>query len=283
MERCHVLADLTYLRLKDALAEDGCALCRLREYYERRYLSWFLHEQVNDLATRLQLSRSWGFCVRHAWLLQKLEWERSQDGMATAMLWEWLIRCYGTVLRQALEEAYPPKKRFWRKWCWWHASRPAEPLLQSIALDGLCPTCTSQQESEAYALTVLTQHLAQDTPLKTVYTHAGGLCMPHFNEAQTRTVSITMVLVDQALSLCERLLQQGGEQGLLYEIHDDLSPPQHEKLLLRIQEMRQILGQLDVSFQLTHHRSTLSSPASGRHWKSVRRIVYGVTVRSLRP
>jgi len=55
------------------------------------------------------------------------------------------------------------------------------------------------------------------------------------NEAQKRSVSVTMVLVDQALSLCERLLRQGGELGLLYTIQDDLSAPQKDKLLQSIQ------------------------------------------------
>jgi hypothetical protein len=83
------------------------------------------------------------------------------------------------------------------------------------------------------------------------------------NEAQKRSVSVTMVLVDQALALCERLLRQGGEQGLLYMIEDDLSTLQKDKLLQRIQEMRQILEQLDVSFQLTHHVSTLTQLIGG--------------------
>jgi hypothetical protein len=93
-----------------------------------------------------------------------------------------------------------------------------------------------------------------------------------------------MVLVDQALALCERLLRQRGEQGLLYMIEDDLSTLQKDKLLQHIQEMRQILEQLDVSFQLTHHVSTLTQLIGGEltylrlRWKSVRRIVYGAMV-----
>ena len=83
------------------------------------------------------------------------------------------------------------------------------------------------------------------------------------NEAQKRSVSVTMVLVDQALALCERLLRQRGEQGLLYMIEDDLSTLQKDKLLQHIQEMRQILEQLDVSFQLTHHVSTLTQLIGG--------------------
>lgn len=38
-----------------------------------------------------------------------------------------------------------------------------------------------------------------------------SLCMS-FNDAQKRSVSVTMVLVDQKLNLCEGLLKQGGEQ-----------------------------------------------------------------------
>jgi hypothetical protein len=83
------------------------------------------------------------------------------------------------------------------------------------------------------------------------------------NEAQKNSVSVTMVLADQALSLCERLLRQGGEQGRMYTIEDDLSVSQKEKLLHRIEEMRNILEQLDLSFQLTHHVSTLTQQIGG--------------------
>jgi Family of unknown function (DUF6062) len=195
LERYRVLYDLTSLQLKDALAQDGCALCRLREYYGRRYLSWFLHEQVNDVATRLKLAQSWGFCAYHAWLLQQLEWERSHDGMATAMLWEWLMRRYGTILQHSLEESCLPKKRLWHKWRWWRPSRPAEPLLHAFAAEGSCPTCTSQQESEAYALRVLTQHLAEDASFQTLYKQAGGLCMPHFKAALASAEEVQAVRV----------------------------------------------------------------------------------------
>ena len=37
------------------------------------------------------------------------------------------------------------------------------------------------------------------------------------NEAQKRSVSVTMVLVDQALALCERLLRPGGTRTPVYD------------------------------------------------------------------
>jgi hypothetical protein len=208
-----VLYDLTYLRLKDALAQEGCALCGLREYYGRRYLSWFLHEQVNDVATRLKLAQSWGFCVYHAWLLQKLEWERCHDGMATAILCEWLVERYCRILQPSLEESCLPKKRFWNQWRWWRSSHPAEPLLHAFAPEGICPTCISQQESEAYTLQVLTHHLAEDASFQTLYKQAGGLCMPHFKAAlaSAEEEQAARVLVEVQLDTLGRLAAELSE------------------------------------------------------------------------
>ena len=208
-----MLYDLTYLRLKDALAQQGCAICRLREYYGRRYLSWFLHEQVNDVATRLKLAQSWGFCVYHAWLLQKLEWERCHDGMATAILCEWLVERYCRILQHLLEESCLPKKRLWYRWRWRRSSRPAEPLFHAFAPEGICPTCTSQQESEAYTLQVLTQHLAEDASFQTLYKQSGGLCMPHFKAAlaSAEEEQAARVLVEVQLETLGRMAAELSE------------------------------------------------------------------------
>jgi hypothetical protein len=210
MRRYRVLDDLTYLRLKDTLAQEGCAICRLREYYGRRYLSWFLHEQVNDVATRLKLAQSWGFCTYHAWLLQKLEWARYHDGMATAILCEWLVERYSKILQRPLEDSCLPKKRFWHRWRWRRLSRPAAPLLRAVAREGICPTCTSEQESKAYTLHVLTQHLAEDASFQTLYKQAGGLCMPDFTAAIAfaEEAQATRVLVE---AQCETLGRVAAE------------------------------------------------------------------------
>jgi hypothetical protein len=76
--------DLTYIELKHALAQMGCALCRLGEHYGHAYLRWLLLERVTDRTTRSTLAQSWGFCVDHAWLLQEMEWEQDKDGVGTA-------------------------------------------------------------------------------------------------------------------------------------------------------------------------------------------------------
>ncbi len=72
-----------------------------------------------------------------------------------------------------------------------------------------------------------------------------------------------MVLVDQTLNLCERLLTQGGEHGLLYTIEDDLSTPQKDELLHCIQEMWHMLQRLNAQFLFTRHVSTVRQQIGG--------------------
>jgi hypothetical protein len=85
----------------------------------------------------------------------------------------------------------------------------------------------------------------------------------HLNEDQKRNVSVTMVLVDEALHLCQRLITQGGEAGLLYAITDDLSAPQKGNLLSRMQEMHEVPTQLDGRFALTHKVSSITREMTG--------------------
>ena len=108
--------DLTYIELTHALAQAGCALCRLGERYRHTYLRWLLRERVNDLTTRSTLAQSWGFCVAHAWLLQEMEWEQDKDGIGTAILWEWLIERYRIRLQQSLAHSDALQQRFLRRW-----------------------------------------------------------------------------------------------------------------------------------------------------------------------
>jgi hypothetical protein len=177
-----VAYDLTYIALKQAFAEQGCPLCRLREHSGRQYLSWLLHERVNDMATRLKLAQSWGFCGDHAWQLQELEWERCQDGMGTAILWEWLIERYRTILRQPCDNPLRPKKRLRRRRKL-HGLGIAPHLLQSLTAQGPCPACEGQRQSEQYALSVFSQHLAEEESFRLLYKQSMGLCVPHFKAA----------------------------------------------------------------------------------------------------
>jgi hypothetical protein len=211
--------DLTYIALKKALTVEGCSLCRLREHSGRKYLSWLLHEQVNDMATRLRLAESWGFCSYHAWQFQELEWKRSKDGMGTAILWEWLVERYRAILRQHLEVPVIPKKRLFRRWPRRRRSSTADQLLRAFAPQGSCPVCASQQHSERYALWVLSQHLAVEESFRALYKQSTGLCMPHFRVALEAEQDEQVVRFLLEIQL-ETLTRLGGELGEYLRKHD---------------------------------------------------------------
>ncbi len=211
--------DLTYLRLKDALAQEGCSLCRLREHDGRKYLDWLLYERVNDVTTRVKLAQSWGFCVYHAWMLQELEWDHCKDGMGTAILWEWLVDSYRTLLQQHLGKPDVPKKRFLRRWRRQQRSPLSEQLLRAFAPEGMCPACASLRQSEEYALWILTEHLAEEDPLRTLYKQSAGLCMPHFKAAldAAQEEQVVRFLIEVQL---ERLTRIAGELSEYLRKHD---------------------------------------------------------------
>jgi len=83
------------------------------------------------------------------------------------------------------------------------------------------------------------------------------------NRDQKRQVSTTMVLVDESLALCKRLLRQGSKQGLLYTLQDDLSPSQKACLWSHLQKMHDVLSQLDGEWRLTHRVSSLTREIAG--------------------
>jgi hypothetical protein len=211
--------DFTYIELTNALAQSGCTLCRLGERYGHAYLRWLLLEQVNDLTTRITLAQSWGFCVAHAWLLQEMEWEQDNDGMGTAILWEWLIERYRIRLQQSLKQSDALQQRRLRHWRLRQRARLAAHLPRALRPQGPCPACASQHQSEAYALSVLTQHLAEDAELRTLYRQSGGLCMRHFPAAlkAAHDDAVVQYLIEVQL---ETLTRCAGELHAYLRQHD---------------------------------------------------------------
>jgi hypothetical protein len=90
-----------------------------------------------------------------------------------------------------------------------------------FAPESLCPTCVSQQESEAYTLQVLTQHLAEEASFRTLYKQSGALCMPHFKSAlaAAEEEQVVRFLVEVELETLGRL---AGELGEYLRKHDYL-------------------------------------------------------------
>ncbi|HTS16091.1 MAG TPA: DUF6062 family protein [Verrucomicrobiae bacterium] len=94
----------TFFNLMDAMAEEGCALCRLVARAEHDALDALLYENVNDPGTRDALSASLGFCPAHAELATQMS-----DAFGIAVLYEALCRdAAARITRgQSLETAKP--------------------------------------------------------------------------------------------------------------------------------------------------------------------------------
>ena len=56
--------DITSIKLQDALAKEGCPICRLAGEVARRFLWGYLYERINDPPSRQELLASRGFCLR---------------------------------------------------------------------------------------------------------------------------------------------------------------------------------------------------------------------------
>ncbi len=57
--------DSLYYEMSEAFRQEGCALCRLTDRYERQFMESVFYESVNDAAVRGQLQESAGLCLRH--------------------------------------------------------------------------------------------------------------------------------------------------------------------------------------------------------------------------
>jgi hypothetical protein len=174
--------DPAAFEVRDALAEAGCAICRLALAAVGRFIASVSYEGVNDLALRAELRASRGFCNTHAY-----RWLReARSVLGTALI-------YRDVLTSALRElegASPPAAS---------AGAQSVSLLGGLRRPGgrsrsatrrataECPACRVQHDAEARYLDALLTLLAQpDDAVSTALAHSDGLCLPHAELARGR-------------------------------------------------------------------------------------------------
>jgi len=141
----HVL----YHELREALGEDGCALCGLRERGVQRYLETLLHELVNDAGVRQSLRASRGFCPRHTWQVRRLG-----SPLGVSILWRDLLA------QEALLTGGPTGRR------------------RGGSGEHVCPACAIASDAERRYVEALGEHLTAGD-LRADYEASAGLCLPH--------------------------------------------------------------------------------------------------------
>lgn len=161
---------LAEAELQAAFRLEGCPICRIREETERRYLFHLLWENVNDLATRERLVRSYGFCPAHTWILFRIEKDSFGDHLGSAILYQDLAARLSDQLGQWSQGGSPAShRRVGRK----------QRLLRP---ESRCPACELGEATEQRTLGWMIAAFA-DEGFRRAYHDSEGLCYRHLIEA----------------------------------------------------------------------------------------------------
>ena len=173
----------SFYDMRDALAEPGCAVCRLKQHTAYWMLDNLLDESVNDPGIREKLRHSRGFCREHTWALERLG---SAQGMTIVMhdvLKEALrtlreghfeaTRLFSRVGAQELVDRHKPRAA-------------TEEVVAALGPQGACPACAYADEMEGILLDVLVEHLLEKDGLLAPFRASSGLCLPHLRGALQR-------------------------------------------------------------------------------------------------
>jgi hypothetical protein len=127
--------DAAVFEMREALAEAGCAICRLTLRSVARLMKSIAYEQVNDVDLREKLRTAGGFCNPHAhqWLAG------SYSALGTALIYRDVLH---SALRQ-LDTPEAPRRGRLRK------------LLSGATEPPRCPACQEQISSERHYLSAL--------------------------------------------------------------------------------------------------------------------------------
>jgi hypothetical protein len=157
--------DVLYHELLDALADEGCAICRLARKASDRYINALLYEGVVDVDLRQKLRDARGPCYVHAWRMA---------GRRGAVLGTAIV--YRDVINTLAKELEAPEKR---SLLGGKGPLGRGALAQRLAATAPCPACSLEQDAVRRAIKTLLKHVS-DADVAESYVAAGGLCLPHF-------------------------------------------------------------------------------------------------------
>jgi hypothetical protein len=200
----------SYYDLRDALAESGCPVCRLKARDGERYLDLLLYEKVNDPGVRRDVRQALGFCHRHAWQLV-----RPSASLGVAILHRDVVN---TVLK-ALEAARydgPPLLSLQRLHESLDSEEPAAAtasLVKRLEPGRPCPACLQEEAMETIYVETLLEHVTGEDSLLAAFSSSSGLCLPHFRQALAlvRERAVFDALVEAQRRIWQRLEADLGE------------------------------------------------------------------------
>jgi hypothetical protein len=196
---------MSFYDLRDALAQPGCPVCRLKADAVTRFLDSLLWESVNDPGRRREIRLARGFCPPHAWSLV-----RTSASLGAAIIARDVLQSVLTTVESASFQASPS----------WSVSRVHEALDSSkptaataelvarLGPQSTCPACVWAGKMEGIYLDGLLGHLLGEDGLLAEYESSDGLCLPHLRLAlaRVRNKRVYEALVDAQRAIWGRLV-----------------------------------------------------------------------------
>ena len=159
----------------DALAQPGCAFCRLLDGIADRLVDAILFESVNDVKVREELNAARGLCRRHGPLLV-----RTGRSLGTAITMQGVIK---VLLRQLDSGEVGSGSRLRALLGGAGVGRaPAAGLAAALNPQTPCPVCVQEATFAAHYTETLLRQTRPGSPLLAAYEASDGLCLPHFRD-----------------------------------------------------------------------------------------------------
>ena len=200
----------SFYDLRDALAQPGCVVCRLKANSADRFLDSLLWECVTDPDKRQDIRQARGFCREHAWRLA-----RAGAALGVAIILRDVLQDALRTMDKATFQATPP-------WSLRRVYETLDPRQQAAATAVLvsqlepqitCLACGWAEKMERIYLQVLVSHLLGEEGLLAAYEPSDGLCLPHFRQALAlvRDERVFEALIGAQQATWERLVNDLSE------------------------------------------------------------------------
>lgn len=201
---------MSYYDLRDAMAQPGCPVCRLKTDSADRFVDTLLWESVNDPEKRARIRRALGFCYEHFWLLA-----RASASLGVAIIANDVLK---NVLKTLAGGAFEPPsivslRRVQETVDSKQPSAATAELVAQLEPEEPCSACVWADKMEAIYVDTLVRSLIERDGLRGDYESSDGLCLPHFRQAlaRARKRSAFEVLVGVQRVVWERLVDHLDE------------------------------------------------------------------------
>jgi hypothetical protein len=147
--------NITFFKVLEAFqTETECAFCKLEADAMYAYFDAILYEAVNDAKIRIELTKSHGYCHRHAHFLMDM-----RDSLGVAILYQDQVKLFMDVFAKK-------------------GGNELDRDNQRYNIDIACPACRNQMETRQRYLNTLVEAW-YEPEMKAAYEASPGLCIPH--------------------------------------------------------------------------------------------------------